>query len=305
MELLRALAALAETPGTETIRLAEMLELEAEPSRSDYTELFLLQLPPYASVYVGATGSLGGDVCERIALFWRFLGQRPPNEPDHLAVLLSLYAWLVEREREEEGEEGARISERNGPETWRHLRATFLWEHLLSWLPMYLATLQTIASPAYAAWGRLLSSVLQEEAQRGGMAPLLPPHLRDTPALAHPGTGSLQPLITGLLVPAQSGGILTRADLVRAGRHLGLGIRVGERRTILTTLLQQDGEKTLGWLAAEASAWADHHAGGRAVLGELAAFWETRAAATARLLETLRDEASEIMATGRMSGGEA
>lgn len=295
MELFRALAALAEPPGTETIRLAEMLELGAEPSRSDYTELFLLQLPPYASVYVGATGSLGGDVCERIALFWRFLGQHPPNEPDHLAMLLALYAWLVERERDGHArEEAGGTSKRNGSEGWRHLRATFLWEHLLSWLPVYLAKVQAIASPAYAAWGRLLSSALQEEAQRGEMVPLLPPHLRDTPALAHPGTGSLQPLISGLLVPAQSGFILARADLVRAGRHLGLGIRVGERRTILTTLLQQDGEKTLGWLAEEASAWATHHASRRAVLGDLAAFWEARATATARLLAMLYDEARRL-----------
>lgn len=287
MELLRTLATFAEPPGAETGSLADMLELGEQPSRADYTDLFMLQLPPYASVYVGAEGVLGGEARERVAAFWRVLGQTPPAEPDHLALLLALYAWLVEREEDEEQGSCHR-------EARSYLRITFLWEHLLSWLPAYLTKLQMIATPAYAVWGKLLSRVLREEAQRGGIAPLLSPYLRETPPLAHPGSGSLQPLVKGLLVPMQSGIILTRADLVRAGRQLGLGLRVGERRMVLTTLLQQDGEKTLGWLADEAVAWHSHHAAWRPVSGELAAFWEARAEATARLLDGMRAEATRL-----------
>lgn len=287
MELLRALATFAEPPGAETSHLADMLELGGQPSRADYTDLFLLQLPPYASVYVGAEGALGGEARERVAAFWRVLGQTPPPEPDHLALLLALYAWLVERE-EEEAQGSCQREARS------YLRITFLWEHLLSWLPAYLAKLQTIATPAYGVWGKLLSRVLREEAQRGGIAPMLSPYLRETHPLAHPGTGSLRPLVKGLLTPIQSGIILTRADLVRAGRQLGLGLRVSERHMILITLLQQDGANSLNWLAEEAFAWRSYHAAWRAVSGELAVFWEERAGETARLLAALREEATRL-----------
>ena len=35
---------------------------------------------------------LGGEARDRIAGFWRALGLVPPPEPDHLAVMLGLYA---------------------------------------------------------------------------------------------------------------------------------------------------------------------------------------------------------------------
>ena len=87
MELFRALAVLAEPPRAETAHLAVALELGAVPEASEYTDLFVFQLYPYASVYLGAEGMLGGEARDRIAGFWRALGQVPPAEPDHLAVM--------------------------------------------------------------------------------------------------------------------------------------------------------------------------------------------------------------------------
>src|ERR687884_105170 len=61
MELFRALAVLSEPPTDEAVRLAEALELGPIPAASEYTELFVFQLYPYASVYLGAEGMIGGD----------------------------------------------------------------------------------------------------------------------------------------------------------------------------------------------------------------------------------------------------
>jgi TorA maturation chaperone TorD len=58
------------------------------PQAHEHTEVFGLQLYPYASVYVGPEGMLGGEARDRIAGFWRVLRLTPATEPDHLATLL-------------------------------------------------------------------------------------------------------------------------------------------------------------------------------------------------------------------------
>ncbi|HYP52965.1 MAG TPA: hypothetical protein VEQ42_05460, partial [Pyrinomonadaceae bacterium] len=59
-ELFRALAALAEPPTDETARVAHALSLGPPPSADEYARLFVFQLYPYASVYLGPEGMLGG-----------------------------------------------------------------------------------------------------------------------------------------------------------------------------------------------------------------------------------------------------
>src|SRR5687767_13613903 len=96
MELFRTLAVLAESPDRpEVARLARLLELGDAPALRDYTETFIFQLPPFASVYLGAEGMLGGEARDRVAGFLAALGQTPPSEPDHLVILLATYAELA------------------------------------------------------------------------------------------------------------------------------------------------------------------------------------------------------------------
>src|ERR1044072_3466050 len=86
MELFRALAVLAEPPVAEAARVAEALELGAVPEAAEYTEVFIFQLYPYASVYLGEEGMLGGEARDRVGGFWRVSGGRPPAEPMILHV---------------------------------------------------------------------------------------------------------------------------------------------------------------------------------------------------------------------------
>ena len=100
MEVFRALAALCEPPGPQTGTLAAALGLDGPvPDEAGHTELFLFQLYPYASVYLGPEGQLGGPARDRVAGFWRAVGLTPPAEPDHLAALLGLLAALADAER--------------------------------------------------------------------------------------------------------------------------------------------------------------------------------------------------------------
>ena len=282
MELLRSLAALAEPPGRETPRIAELLELGTPPVPADYDDLFLFQLYPYASVYLGPEGMMGGEARDRIAGFWRILEQTPPPEADHLALVLALYARLCELESEAPDDVAS--------QRWRHLRTTLLWEHVLSWIPAYLEKLQEVASPFYQAWGELLREVLKQEVLELGQQELLPLHLREAPALVAPETEGGEAWLGSLLSPVRSGILLVRNDLVRAGRDLQLATRVAERRYALKALLGQDPEATLDWLAAEAAAWQDRHHRWRDLSGPVADFWSQRAATTAERLRRARQE---------------
>lgn len=284
MELFRALAVLAEPPAPESAPVARALELGALPEASEHTEVFVFQLYPYASVYLGAEGMLGGEARDTVAGFWRALGQTPPAEPDHLSVMLALYAQL--RELETDARDDARR------ESWQRARTAYLWEHLLSWLPAYLSKLREIAPPFYRRWGELLFDALLEEARATAEAKAqLSLHLRErTAGLSDPREGATAEFLQTLLSPVRSGMILVRSDLIRAARQLELGLRVGERKYVLESLLAQDARGVLGWLAREAHAWGERHRKQRETLGAIALAWESKATASAQLLEELSQE---------------
>lgn len=290
MELFRALAVFAEPPAPERAPVARALGLDALPEASEYTEVFVFQLYPYASVYLGAEGMLGGEARDLVAGFWRALRQTPPAEPDHLSVMLALYAELAGHEANERDD--ARR------ESWRRARVAYLWEHLLSWLPVYLSKLKEIASPFYGRWGELLLDALLEEARATAEAqPQLSLHLRDRAGLVDPREGETGEFLQTLLSPARSGMILVRSDLTRAARQLELGLRVGERKYVLESLLAQDARGVLGWLAREAHAWGERHRKQRETLGETARAWEARAVAAAGLLDELKAAADAELET--------
>ncbi|HEY0082923.1 MAG TPA: molecular chaperone TorD family protein [Pyrinomonadaceae bacterium] len=282
MELFRALAVFAEPPAPQSASVARALALGALPAASEYTEIFGFQLYPYASVYLGAEGMLGGEARDRVAGFWRALAETPPAEPDHLSVMLALYAHLCELEANAR-DDAPRAS-------WRRARTAYLWEHLLSWLPAYLSKLIEIAPPFYRRWGEILRDALREEARLTATdeAPLSL-HLREAAGLVDPREGETAEFLQTLLSPARSGMILVRSDLSRAARTLELGLRAGERKYVLESLFAQDARGVLDWLAREARDWAERHRLEPDALAGIARAWEAKATASARLLQELKD----------------
>ncbi len=240
-ELLRALAALAEEPGEEHARLAELLDLPGITDSGEYSEVFIFQLYPYASVYLGPEGMIGGEARSRIAGFWTAVGHEVPSEPDHLSALLALYATLREAGEGEKDRAQALMLRQAGD--------TLLWEHLLSWLPIYLDRFSDVEPPLYQRWAELLARVLEDEAARFPWSGSVNPHLEVAPPLSDPREGGLDPFLDSLLAPARSGMILTRNDLVRAAVDLETGVRAGERRFVLKALLGADASALLEWLA--------------------------------------------------------
>ncbi len=275
MELVRALATLAEPPSTDRRALEDAVGLPGAPSAEDHTDLFVLQLPPYASIYLGERGMIGGEARDRVAGFWRALRLLPPAEPDHLTALLGLYATVAELAGGETEPARRVLAERAG--------AALFWEHVASWLPLYLLRVAELVDGPYRRWAALLGAVIAEDAGRWGPPDTPPAHLRDTTALAGEDL-ERERIVRALLTPVRSGLILTRADLGRAARELGLGLRLGERAFVLGALLDQDARATVGWLAREAGRQASGHRHLAAALRPLATVWSDRAEASARSL---------------------
>ena len=285
-ELLRALGAVAGDPADAATACAALGW--AGPTGAEHTEAFVLNCPPYASVYLGAEGGLGGDAADRAAGFWRAIGVTPPAEPDHLAALLGLYASL--------GEAAGETRTAATSDALTRARHALFWEHLWSWLPGYLAAVTDLGIPGLVCWARLTGRVLLAErgAHPGGWLPLA---LRAAPpAPAGPagaaglgGLGGLDDRLDVLTCPVRSGFILTRRGLADGADAAGAGHRIGERRFTLRALLDQAPAETFGWLAGEATRWARRHAGdedGRTGRDIVQAWWARRAGHTARIMAT-------------------
>jgi hypothetical protein len=291
-ELFRGLAVMAETPGAPHAQISEALGLPGVPSSSEYSDVFLFQLYPYASVYLGPEGMMGGEARDRVAGLWRALGLTPPPEPDHLAALVGLLASLAER--------AASVQEPAERLLVDRARAALLEEHLNPWVFAYLDRVEELAGPTYRAWASILAEALYAELEHVSAVPdagvegaqaLLSAHLRAAPTVPDPRTSGTGAFLEGLLAPVRSGVILTRADLAGIATALDLGLRAGERRYALEHLLTQNPEGMLQALATECRRQGERHAA-RTRLPLLADFFVERARSTAGLLETLADEAT-------------
>ncbi|MFP3914131.1 MAG: molecular chaperone [Actinomycetota bacterium] len=273
-ELFRALGALAEKPHH---AIAVSLGLGDGLAGADHTDVFTFTAPPYASVYLGAEGMLGGEAAARVAGFWQAVGYAPPHPPDHLAALLGLYATLGERESSAQGAESALLGQG---------RRALLWEHLLGWTGVFCDVIRDAGISPWDRWADLVEEALTEvRDDQMADAGRLPRHLHEAPP---PLDTSSQ--LRDLLIPVRAGIVITRADLARLARRLGLGIRLSGRLPTLETLAGQSRRQVLHWLRDHANGWERRHRArsGPAVIGR---FWADRAANTSAAVDAMLAEA--------------
>ncbi|MEM7414711.1 MAG: molecular chaperone TorD family protein [Gemmatimonadota bacterium] len=284
IELLRSLAVFAEAPTRQHGTLSEALGFESAPSPASYADVFSFQLYPYASVYSGPEGMMGGEARDRVAGLWRALGHDVPTEPDHLAAMLGLYAELSAASGTMPGPEAALVDEG---------RRTLLSEHLAPWLFVWLERAGEIAPSPYRAWAETLHQLLRAEVRRLGVGDVPPSHaLRSCPGLSDPRDAGSAAFVADLLAYARTGVLVTRADLATIAHRLDLGLRAGERRYALEHLLAQDAPAVLGALAEAAESAASAHRARAPWLPQLANHFGERAEATHELLRSLEREAS-------------
>lgn len=285
VELLRSLAVLVEPPTSEHEALVRALGLTGSVSPGSYADVFAFQLYPYASVYLGAEGMLGGEARDRVAGLWRALGQDPPAEPDHLAALLGLYARLGDVLADTGAAERALLVEG---------QRTLLGEHLAPWIFGWLARVVELAPEPYRGWADVLGAVLRAEVGRLDIGSgRVPEALTSVGQVRDPRSEGSEAFLRDLLAHARSGIVLTRADLARVAGTLDLGLRAGERRYALEHLLAQSPEGVLKGIGALALRQAEAHDERRTWLGGPAEHFAGRARAVNRLVLDLAESADE------------
>ena len=283
-ELLRSLAVLAERPTEQHGGIASALDLSPAPSPEAYSDVFAFQLYPFASVYLGPEGMLGGEARGRISGLWQALGLESPSEPDHLAALLGLYAELGERAAGAEPAESLLFGQ---------AQTTLLAEHLAPWIFAWLDRVHELGPPTYAGWAQLLGTLLEGEAVRLDLAEVpIAALTRSFSTLPDPRAEGSEPFLKGVLAYARSGMIVTRADLARIAVQLDLGLRAGERRYALEHLLAQDATGVLNGLADLARDHSARHEARAPWLGQIATHFEQKAGATEILMRALATEAA-------------
>ena len=175
-ELLRMLGAAAGDPGS--ARAAGAVLGLPPCGDTEHAEVFAVNCPPYASVYLG-TASTG-----RLAAFWAAAGLGMPPEPDHLTTLLGLYASLGAAMPEPGQLRPAQLrpahlrpaqlrpaqlrpaQSRPAQPRPAQLRHTLFREYLWPWLPAFLGAVSDLPAGALTPWAELTLCTLRRERER-------------------------------------------------------------------------------------------------------------------------------------------
>jgi TorA maturation chaperone TorD len=206
-----------------------------------YTELFLLNVYPYGTVFTDPSGELNAPGAKETVRRCEEAGYRPAEllevgAPDHAGLGLGLLAHL-----EKKGERDA----------------AFL-SILLDWLPACCLAVERdpAAHPFYRSLAVLTRERLLENIGFASAPPAEPPEVLDAEEVI-----GLRDVVRYLIAPARSGVFLSRARLGRISRSAGLQIPFGSRWDVAETLFSAAGESgrvpdVLTLLEEEAAGWA-------------------------------------------------
>lgn len=210
-----------------------------------HTQVFAIDLKPYASIYLSEVATLGGEARDVAAGYYRAIGLPVPQEPDALFTMFEHYQGLIETL---ESSKDDLILERV-----RHLRSAFLFEHLLAWVPFYLTALSE-SYDHFGLFSEALLEFLRDEVEELELDVIgrLPIVLRDRRFFGDEGLNIEAKSRVSLLVsPFSSGLILSQNDMFRCARETDAVTRPGTKSFMLENLLGDRPKEVLQWLVCE------------------------------------------------------
>ncbi len=226
----RALPALNDTLGD---------TFDAEQAAADHYALFHLNVFPYASLFLDASGRLGGAVTDDARRWLRQAGydaDTSSESADHVGHALGLLAFLSGAEADAWDDGLSAEAERI-----HRLQRRFLDAYLLWWLPAFAEAVRQQDHPFYTLLSALTLDLVIDHRRALGpttdSTPAAPP-LPEPPPLLNDEKTSLQDIADYLATPPWSGLYLSRDDLGRLGRAERLPRGFGPRARMLANLLR-------------------------------------------------------------------
>ena len=239
---------------------------DAEHAAADHYDLFHLNVFPYASLFLDASGRLGGAVTDDARRRLRQAGydaDTSSESADHIGHALGLLAFLSGAEADAWQDHHPAEAERMHRLQRRFLDASLLW-----WLPAFVMAVRQQNHPFYTLLGTLTLDLVIDHRLALGPAtdstPTAPPLPEPPPLLDDDKTG-LREIANYLATPPWSGLYLSRADLGRLGRAERLPRGFGPRAQMLANLLRSAAtfdrlDPLLNQLAGMIQTWRSHYA---------------------------------------------
>jgi len=272
-------------------------EFDASDAGAEHQTLFGINVYSFESIFLDASGMLGGTVTEQVMADFASLGYKPSGSAaavDHLGEELGLLAFLCGAEADAR-EDGAGAIER---QIQRHLR-TFMEAHLLRWLWPCALAVQHEADPFYAAVLELAVEFMSSHyAELVADNPIQTDFsLPDPPDLLADEKTGLKDICDYLATPIHSGLFLSRTAMVRFGREQKLPSGFGNRRQTLQNLFnsaaQYEGVNTLlsqfDTLCVEDESMLRKWAKAETAASSFIAPWQSQLARTRRMIETMKN----------------
>ena len=201
---------------------------------AEHYQLFVHNVFPYESIFLGDDGLLGGTITESVAGFYQRIGFTPTSDEsaDHISTELSAMAYLCFAELDAIEDEIPHQVER-----LRQLQRHFLDEHLLRWLPAFVFAVEQQEPTIYTDVVRQSFDVVcRHRVQLGDdlMATSNRFVLTASPDLLADEKTSLRDIARYLLTPAYTGFFLSVDDIRRIGATFRVPHGFGKRQQILT-----------------------------------------------------------------------
>ncbi len=211
---------------------------DADEAAAAHFALFGMNLFPFESLFLDASGLLGGETSEQVGRVFRAIGfDAGPTAvaPDHIGHELAALAFLSHSEAQ------ALDYVPNLVASLRTQQRTLLEEHLLRWLPALVVTVRREANPFYTAVADLTLALVADHyaALLDGTPPRAIGFALPTQPDVLAGDGSgLKEIAAVLVAPPLSGVFLGRDQISRVARALALPRGFGDRVQLLTNLLR-------------------------------------------------------------------
>lgn len=268
-------------------------EADADRMAADHHHLFRFNLFPYQSIFLDATGLLGGAESDRVRQSYRQSGYAVEDDagPDHVGHELNFLAFLCGAEGDawEDGEEAT-------ARRMRQRQRDFLENHLLTWMFPFALTVRREGPRFYGALADLTVELVYDHAlalgRDGALAEADEGRLPDPPPLLEKSETGFKEIAGYLVTPPYAGLFLTRDAIGRLGRKLEIPRGFGDRRQTLVNLMRSAVQydafpALLQALQDIAGEWKAAYGRQQEKMSELAPYcrpWQSRVEETAHLL---------------------